>query len=194
MRGRPSLRMVPTSARPVLLNRSSPHRASSDAPSANSAQFIVTSFRPHADSVTPWHQILRPPPGMTAGLPSHPDLRSPLSRERERGRGRGSLILLQRAGIAFREAELAGLEEAAHDLAAAGLGQRGHELDLAGGGAGAQLIAREADQLAPELVVRLEAVLEGDERLHHLHPHPVRLSDDAGFGDGGVLEEGALDL
>src|SRR3990172_12648740 len=162
--------MVPTSARPVLLNRSSPQRASSGAASANSAQFMRFSFRPH--------------PELRASLPLA-------------GKGPGeriALVLLQRGRVALREAELAGLEEAAHDLAAAGLGQRGHELDLAGGGAGAQLLAAEADKLAAELIVRLIAVLEGDERLHDLHRHRVGLADDAGLGDCGVLDEGALHL
>ncbi len=49
-------------------------------------------------------------------------------------------------------------------------------------------------QLAPQLVRGLVAVLQRDERLDDLHRHRVRLADDAGFGHGGVLDQRALDL
>jgi uncharacterized protein len=54
-----------------------------------------------------------------------------------------SRSILQRARVTFRQAQLAGLQEAAHDLAAAGLGEAGDELDLAGGDACAELLAGE---------------------------------------------------
>ncbi len=74
------------------------------------------------------------------------------------------------------------------------LGSDGDEVDLARGDAGAELVAGEAHELAAKLVGRLVAVLERDEGLDDLHRHRVRLADDAGLGDGRVLDQRALDL
>src|SRR3990172_4885481 len=68
-------------------------------------------------------------------------------------------LLLQGARVAFRQTQLARLQQPAHDLARAGLWQRGEEVDLPRRHARPQLLARELQQLAPQFVRWLGAVL-----------------------------------
>ena len=64
-----------------------------------------------------------------------------------------------------------------------------------GATAGAEALSREAEELASRARRSArEPALERDERLHDFHRDGVRLADDAGLGDGGVLEQRALDL
>ena len=103
--------------------------------------------------------------------------------------------LLQRGDVALGQAELARLEQAAHDLPAARLRDALDELDLLGRDDRAEPRARAcATQLPLELVRGLEAGLERDERLDDLAGDRVGLADHAGLGDRRVLEQDALDL
>ena len=68
------------------------------------------------------------------------------------------------------------------------------ELDLLRRDDRAKPRTREAQQLAPQRIVRLEAVLQGDERLDDLTGDRVGLADHAGLGDRRVLHQRALDL
>ena len=103
--------------------------------------------------------------------------------------------VLQGGDVALGQAELAGLEQAAHDLAAARVRQvlRRTSISLGATAAPSRLRAK-AEQLAAQLVARLVAVLQRDERLDHLAGHRVGLADHAGLGDGRVLHQRALDL
>ena len=56
--------------------------------------------------------------------------------------------LSKRRQVALGQAKFAGLQQAAHDLAAARLGQVGAEVDLLGRDRGAEALARVAEELA----------------------------------------------
>ena len=51
-----------------------------------------------------------------------------------------------------------------------------------------QLRPREVQQLAPQLLGLLVAILERHERLHDFHRQRIRLADHACFRDGGMLD------
>src|SRR5579884_3932151 len=97
--------------------------------------------------------------------------------------------LLSLLALALAVAELD-----AADLAADGLGQLGDELDLSrvfvGRGDGLDVLL----QLGGELIARRVRGGEDDEGLDDLAADGVGAGDDRSLDDGGVLDEGALDL
>ena len=102
---------------------------------------------------------------------------------------------LQRRQVALGQPELAGAQQAAHDLAAARLGQVAAKAISRGATAGAEPLAGEADAArGAARSRRLEPVLQQHERLDDLAGDRVGHADDAGLGDGGVLHQHALDL
>ncbi len=66
---------------------------------------------------------------------------------------RSLLVALQGREIALGQAQLARLEQPAHDLAAARLGQVGAEVDLLGRHRGAEALAGMAEQVAAQRLV-----------------------------------------
>ena len=76
---------------------------------------------------------------------------------------RSSLLAFERRNVALRQAELAGLEQAAHDLAAARLRQVLPKRDVLRRDRRAEALARMAEQLLAQRLARLDAVLERDD-------------------------------
>lgn len=85
-------------------------------------------------------------------------------------------------------------QDTAHNLAGARLGQVRDDKDGLGGGKGADAFADLHDELLAQGVVDLVALLDGDECVDGLAGELVVDADDGSLGDGGVLDEGGLNL
>src|SRR3989344_275576 len=97
-------------------------------------------------------------------------------------------------GVAQGQAEFAGAEGAADDLAGAGLGETVDKLDVPGVGVAGQLLFDELGDFRLQTFRGRMAWFEGDKGLDDLAAENIGLTDNAGFGDGWVGNEGGLDL
>src|SRR5207245_3470709 len=107
--------------------------------------------------------------------------------------GYGALVLYGR-DVARVFVERDGLQDAAHDLAAAGLGEHADEVQIPDDRNRPELPPHRLQQLSPQVVRRFGTLSQDHEGRDHLHAYWIRAAGDPRLGHRGMPEEGRLHL
>ena len=103
-------------------------------------------------------------------------------------------LRLDGGGVALRQTQFTGLEQAPHDLSAASVRQRVDELDLLRRDGGAKPLAGVAEDSGRSSSSAVQPVLESDERFHHLADGGIRFADHRRLGHRRMIGQRVFHL